>query len=168
MTRGNMIGIILAVICTLVTLAVFEITSHFNFLVGSRPAIVYGPKITPIIIQIAVALTLAIACFTLAKSIRPYVRLAAFALWLSVISIATHRVVDGNSDGITDVWLGIPGTTDMRYREVDEQPHECHKLLLPALCFTRGGENRVIITIVPFGRMSTGENSRLTPWRDDH
>ena len=74
----------------------------------------------------------------------------AVALWLVVLALLTHRIVDGGPDGFKDVWLGLPLTTIKAFAETDPSPRDCRLALLPALCVTRGGHPHRMATILPF------------------
>lgn len=163
MRSGKLAGLVTAGGCAFVSAAVFALTSDPLLLAGSTPAAIFGPTAAAFVVQATTGVTAILAGSAVAQGARRATVVGVLALWLAVLAVSTHRVVDGGPDGIRDLWLGVPVTTDLRYAETDDPPHACRAALLPALCFTRRGHARAVVTVLPFERMTVDARGRLGP-----
>lgn len=163
MPKQNIASLLITAACAVASIAVVVLSSSFFMLAAGKPATIYGPSVAPMILDILVALGVILFAVTLFRRTGRAARVGAFAAWLVILSISTHRIVDIGPDGLTDIWLGVPLATDVRWEEIDHEPHNCQLLLLPGVCFTRGGNKRYIPTVFPFTRMSTDGRDHLVP-----
>lgn len=163
MINRKILKTIIIIACSVVSIVAVVLSSSFFMMAAGKPATIYGPSLPPIFLKFIIAGTLIILGLAIFRRASKVIRLGAFAAWLVVLSVSTHRIVDVGWDGLTDFWLGVPVSTDLRSAEVDQEPHNCRIFLLPGVCFTRGRHPRYIPTILPFGRMSTDGHDHLVP-----
>ena len=131
--------------CALLSGLAIAWTSNSLVIAGSTPATVWGPAL-----PIVELLTISFATIALVVLAGPRLRPLALVVWLLALAVLNHRVVDGGPDGFRDVWLGLPVTNIRTYAETDPAPRDCSVALIPALCVTRGGHPRKIVTFLPF------------------
>ena len=111
-------------------------------LAGSTPAIIWAPRGGTAVAVVPVAATV-LGVALAGQRVRPW----SLLLWLTVLAMVTHRVVDIGPDGLSDLWLGVPVQTFGGWREIDPDPRPCGL----ALCVTRAGRLHHIPTLLPFG-----------------
>ena len=147
MTRRRLVGrSALALACAAYSAILMQINSDYVLLVGgSSPATVWGPKIGSTIAAVLIGSTIVLVFFAARRW-----RWPALALWLAVLAILTHRVLDGSPEWTRDKWLGISVVTWTGHRGDDDTPSPCAVAFLPALCFKQGGQSHRIVTFVPF------------------
>ena len=131
--------------CALLSGVAIAWTSNSLVIAGSTPATVWAPALPFVGI-----LTISLATIALVVLAGPRLRPVALVVWLLALAVLNHRVVDGGPDGFRDVWLGLPVTNITTYAETDPSPRDCSIVLVPALCVTRGGHPRKIVTLLPF------------------
>lgn len=159
MTRRLLLtGFAKAGVCALVSAAVVSWTSSSLDLAGSRPATIWGANLSPIGMNIVV--TAAILAIAL---VRGRARVAATLIWLIILAILTHRVVDGGSDGLADIWLGVPVGHYRAAAETDPDPRSCRVGPLEAMCIVRAGESHTIMTGVPFAELDEVDGKLAPP-----
>lgn len=152
-------GFAITGICALVSAAVIAWTSDSLDLAGSTPATIWGADLSQLSIDIFV--TAPIVAVALTKG---YARVGAALVWLGALAVLTHRVVDGGSDGLADIWLGLPIGHYRAAAETDPDPRGCHVGPFGALCIVRSGESHTIFTGVRFARLDETDG-KLAPVR---
>jgi hypothetical protein len=163
MRRSEIAAILVTGAIAAVSVGLIVLSSSYFMYAAGRPAVVYGPSSSPIVLKLIVGATVVLFGLSLFRHTTRHIRSGAFLIWLIVLSLSTHRVVDVGPNGISDIWLGVLQTTDIRYNEIDRDPYDCQAFAVRGLCFTRGGRARFIPTIIPFTRMGTDGHNHLVP-----
>lgn len=145
MTRARILGVLLALGCGILSALALAWSSNSLLIAGSTPATIWAPAL-----PLSATAVILLGLVLLVGVSNARLKGPAVALWLVGLALLTHRVVDGGPDGLKDLWLGLPLTTDHAYAETDAAPHACGAALIPALCVTRGGHPGRIATVLPF------------------